>query len=262
MDNDLEVFDKLIRRPNGIILITGPTGSGKTSTLYSALTTINSIEKNIITIEDPVEYQLPLIRQTQINPKAGLTFANGLRSILRQDPDIIMVGEIRDKETVDVAMQAALTGHLVFATLHTNDAPSAVARLIDMGVEPFLISSSTIGIIAQRLVRLICDHCRESYLPSKDVLKGLDIKPGTEFYRGKGCGQCKGTGFMGRTGIFEVLTINEEIRKMIETRRSADEIKKRSIELGMKTLREDGLVKAQKGFTSLEEVLRLTELAQ
>ena len=262
MDHDLEVFDKLIRRPNGIILITGPTGSGKTSTLYSALTTINSIEKNIITIEDPVEYQLPLIRQTQINPKAGLTFANGLRSILRQDPDIIMVGEIRDKETVDVAMQAALTGHLVFATLHTNDAPSAVARLIDMGVEPFLISSSTIGIIAQRLVRLICDQCRESYLPSKDVLKGLDIKPGTEFYRGKGCTQCKGTGFMGRTGIFEVLPINEEIRKMIETRRSADEIKKRSIELGMKTLREDGLVKAQKGFTSLEEVLRLTELAQ
>ncbi len=260
--DNLEIFENLIRRPNGIILITGPTGSGKTSTLYSALTTINSIEKNIITIEDPVEYELPLIRQTQINPKAGLTFASGLRSILRQDPDIIMVGEIRDKETVDVAIQAALTGHMVFATLHTNDAPSSIARLVDMGVEPFLISSSIIGILAQRLIRLICNKCKEKYTPADDILKNLNIKLGTEFYHGKGCDQCKGTGFMGRSGIFELLVINEEIRKMIDRKCSADEIKKKAVEYGMRTLRDNGLMKAQQGITTLEEVLRLTELAQ
>ena len=260
--DNLEIFEDLIRRPNGIILITGPTGSGKTSTLYSALTTINSIEKNIITIEDPVEYELPLIRQTQVNPKAGLTFASGLRSILRQDPDIIMVGEIRDKETVEVAIQAALTGHMVFATLHTNDAPSSIARLVDMGVEPFLISSSIIGILAQRLIRLICNKCKDKYIPADDILKNLNIKPGAEFYHGKGCAQCKGTGFMGRSGIFELLVINEEIRKMIDTNCSADEIKKKAVECRMRTLRDDGLMKAQQGITTLEEVLRLTELAQ
>jgi len=243
LDRNLEDFSKLIRRPNGIILVTGPTGSGKTSTLYSALTTISSMEKNIITIEDPVEYELPLIRQTQVNPVAGITFSNGLRSILRQDPDIIMVGEIRDKETADVAIQAALTGHLVFATLHTNDAPSALTRLMDMGVEPFLISSSVIGILAQRLVRVICDKCKEKESGS---------------YRGKGCAQCKETGFVGRTGIFELLVINEELRKLVDAKCSSDEIRKKAIQIGMKTLREDGLVKVNQGLTTPEEVSRVT----
>ncbi len=259
---DLASFQELIRHPNGIILVTGPTGSGKTTTLYSALTIINSIEKNIITIEDPVEYEIPLIRQTQINPLAGITFATGLRSILRQDPDIIMVGEIRDKETADVAIQAALTGHLVFSTLHTNDAASALTRLIDMGVEPFLISSSIVGIIAQRLVRLICDKCKEEYQPSKDVVKSVGLKPGAKCFRGrgKGCKKCKESGYSGRMGIFELLVVRDEIRGMVDERRSADEIKKKAVESGMATLRQDGLMKVQKGLTTLEEVLRVTEM--
>ncbi|OGX38244.1 MAG: hypothetical protein A3G91_02850 [Omnitrophica WOR_2 bacterium RIFCSPLOWO2_12_FULL_50_9] len=259
---DLVSFQELIRHPNGIILVTGPTGSGKTTTLYSALTIINSIEKNIITIEDPVEYEIPLIRQTQINPLAGITFATGLRGILRQDPDIIMVGEIRDKETADVAIQAALTGHLVFSTLHTNDATSALTRLIDMGVEPFLISSSIVGILAQRLVRLICDKCKEEYQPSKDVVKSVGLKPGAKCFRGrgKGCKKCKESGYSGRMGIFELLVVHDEIRGMVEERRSADEIKKKAVESGMASLRQDGLMKAQKGLTTLEEVLRVTEM--
>ena len=257
---ELAVFEKLIRHPNGIILVTGPTGSGKTTTLYAALTTVSSTEKNIITIEDPVEYELPLIRQTEVNPKAGLTFANGLRSILRQDPDIIMVGEIRDKETADIAIQASLTGHLVFSTLHTNDAPSSLTRLIDMGVEPFLISSSVIGIIAQRLVRLICDKCKEKYIPDPDVLKDLGLGKDAVFYRGKGCPACKGSGFLGRGGIFELLVVNDEIKKMIDAKKSADEIKKKAIDSGMKTLREDGLIKVEKGLIAPEEVLRVTEV--
>ncbi|HCI43988.1 MAG TPA: type II secretion system protein GspE [Candidatus Omnitrophica bacterium] len=260
LENDLKLFEKVIRRPNGIILVTGPTGSGKTSTLYAALTVINSIEKNIITIEDPVEYELPLIRQTQVNPLAGITFANGLRGILRQDPDIIMVGEIRDKETADVAIQAALTGHLVFSTLHTNDAASALTRLIDMGVEPFLASSSVIGILAQRLVRLICDKCKETYSPAADVLKDMDFKRGTQFFRGKGCPKCNNTGLKGRTGIFELLVITEEIRTLIDEKKSADEIGKKARESGMRTLRDDGLLKAKEGLTTLEEVLRVTEV--
>jgi len=257
-ERDLEVFLKLIRRSNGIILVTGPTGSGKTSTLYSALTTISSMEKNIITIEDPVEYELFLIRQTQVNSAAGITFSNGLRSILRQDPDIIMVGEIRDKETADVAIQAALTGHLVFSTLHTNDASSALTRLMDMGVEPFLISSSVAGILAQRLVRLICDKCKEVYAPAGSVVKDLRLDKGTEYYHGKGCGKCKETGWIGRTGIFELLVVNEEIRKLVDAKSSADEIRKRAVASGMKTLREDGLEKVSRGMTTPEEVLRVT----
>mgnify|MGYP001604270038 CR=1 FL=1 len=257
---DLEAFHQIIRRPNGIILVTGPTGSGKTSTLYSALTIINSVERNIITIEDPVEYEIPLIRQTQVNPASGITFATGLRSILRQDPDVIMVGEIRDRETADMAIQAALTGHLVFSTLHTNDAPSALTRLIDMGIEPFLISSSIVGILAQRLVRLICDKCKTEYVPSKDVLRDMGLKPGTKFYKGAGCKQCKETGYSGRTGIFEFLVLNDEIRRMVDERKSADEIKKKAVESGMSILRQDGLAKMQKGLTSLEEVLRVTEM--
>jgi len=258
-EEGLRDFNKLIRHPNGIILVTGPTGSGKTTTLYAALTSVSSMEKNIITIEDPVEYELSLIRQTPVNPKAGITFANGLRNILRQDPDIIMVGEIRDKETAEIAMQASLTGHLVFSTLHTNDAPSGLTRLIDMGVEPFLVSSSLIGILAQRLVRLICPKCKEKYTPAADVLEGLGLSKQGDYFHGRGCSFCKKTGYLGRIGIFELLVINEDIRKMVEAKSSADEIKKKAVSLGMKTLRQDGVVKVQQGLTTLDEVIRVAE---
>ncbi|MBL7151284.1 MAG: type II secretion system ATPase GspE [Candidatus Omnitrophica bacterium] len=258
--DNLDAFEKLIRQPNGIILVTGPTGSGKTTTLYAALTTVSSMEKNIITIEDPVEYELPLIRQTPVNPKADMTFANGLRSILRQDPDVIMVGEIRDKETAEIAIQASMTGHLVLSTLHTNDAPSSLTRLIDMGIEPFLISSSVSGILAQRLVRQICPKCKEKYTPAGNILKDSGASAEQEFYRGKGCDNCKKTGFMGRIGIFEFLPVNEEIKKMVNERNSADQIRKKAIEMGMKTLREDGLEKVKSGLTTLEEVVRVTQV--
>ncbi len=258
-EKDLKDFDKLIRNPYGIILVTGPTGSGKTTTLYSALSTINSVEKNIITVEDPVEYELPLIRQTQVNPKAGLTFATGLRSILRQDPDIVMVGEIRDKETADIAIQASLTGHLVFSTLHTNDAASALTRLLDMGIEPFLIASSVIGILAQRLVRVICKGCKEKYTPSAEILKDLGIKETASFYRGKGCEACKNTGYMGRIGIFEFLRMSEEVKRLVVGKASSDEVKRRAIQEGIRTLRDDGLDKVKRGMTTIEEILRVTE---
>jgi type IV pilus assembly protein PilB len=257
--NDLDDFNKVIKSPNGIVLVTGPTGSGKTSTLYGALLTINSVEKNIITLEDPVEYEIPLIRQTQINPKAGLTFADGLRSILRQDPNIVMVGEIRDKETAEISIQASLTGHLVLSTLHTNDASSALTRLIDMGVEPFLISSSVIAILAQRLVRVICQKCKEKYEPPVDVLKQLNLGERVELYRGKGCSKCKDTGFSGRIGIFELLLVKDEIKNMIAARMPANEIKKKAISLGMRTLYEDGIEKIKNGITTIDEVLRVTE---
>jgi type IV pilus assembly protein PilB len=253
-----EAFEKLIHRPHGIILVTGPTGSGKTTTLYAALSSISTMERNIITIEDPVEYRLPLIRQTQVNPKADITFANGLRSILRQDPDVIMVGEIRDKETSEVAIQAALTGHLVFSTLHTNDAPSALTRLMDMGVEPFLISSSVIGILAQRLVRTVCPACKEKYNAPASALKQLGIAEKTELYRGKGCKDCRNTGLVGRMGIFELLLMNEEIRTMVNEKKSADQIRRAAIASGMKTLLDDGIDKVKIGLTSLDEVLRVT----
>jgi len=251
-------FESLIKHPHGIILVTGPTGSGKTTTLYSALSTIDSGEKNIITVEDPVEYHLGRIRQSQINPKAGLTFASGLRSILRQDPDIIMVGEIRDKETVEIGIQAALTGHLVFSTLHTNDAASALTRLLDMGVEPFLLSSSIIGILTQRLVRKVCEKCKESYKPSNEALKGTGAQDIKKLFRGKGCKVCKDTGYRGRIGLFELLVLNEEIRKMIVARASSNAIKKKAVELGMKTLTDDGLDKALKGITTVDEVVKVT----
>jgi type II secretion system protein E len=259
---DLKRYDKLIHSAYGIILVTGPTGSGKTTTLYSSLSTINSMDKNIITIEDPVEYELPLIRQTQVNLKAGISFATGLRSILRQDPNIIMVGEIRDKETADIAIQASLTGHLVFSTLHTNDAPSAVTRLIEMGIEPFLVSSSLIAILAQRLVRKICPACKEKYTPSTDVIKNLSAQKDSkemQFYKGKGCDDCKNTGYQGRVAIYELLVMTEEIRKLVVKKSSADEIKKKAIEEGMRALREDGLDKIRQGITTVEEVLRVTE---
>ncbi len=250
-------FESLIKHPHGIILVTGPTGSGKTTTLYSALSVIDTEEKNIITVEDPVEYHLGRIRQSQINPKAGLTFASGLRSILRQDPDIIMVGEVRDKETAEISVQAALTGHLVFSTLHTNDASGALARLLDMGMEPFLISSSVIGILAQRLVRKVCEKCKESYKPSGEDLKGFRVKT-AKLFRGKGCKHCKNTGYRGRIGLFELLVVNEEIRKLIVSRASSDVIKKAAIGTGMKTLSDDGLDKALKGITTVDEVVKVT----
>ena len=261
-EKNLENFKSLIVKPHGIILVTGPTGSGKTTTLYSALNVIDTPDKNIITVEDPVEYQLKRVRQSQINQKAGMTFANGLRSILRQDPDVIMVGEIRDLETAEISVQAALTGHLVFSTLHTNDAPSSLTRLVDMGVEPFLISSSVIAIIAQRLVRKICKDCKHSYVPSKEILDRLGAqlpKTGLKFYRGEGCKSCKNTGYKGRIGIFEMLMLDDKIRDMILTKVSSNQIKDAAQEAGMKTLREDGIEKVLDGSTTIDEVIRVTQ---
>lgn len=257
----LEKYQKLTLRPHGIILVTGPTGSGKTTTLYASLDKINTVEKNIITIEDPVEYRLSGIRQTPVNPKVNLTFANGLRSILRQDPNVIMVGEIRDLETAEIAIQAALTGHLVLSTLHTNDAPGAITRMIDMGVEPFLISSSVIGVLAQRLVRTLCKECKEEYTPAKEVLKdmGLEEKGSSKFFRGKGCPKCRNTGYKGRIGIFELMLPDENVRKLILTKASLGEIRRQVRASGMVTLKEDGIRKIREGLTTVEEVLRVTQ---
>ena len=262
----LVTFREIIKKPYGIILITGPTGSGKTTTLYAVLNQINSPEKHIVTIEDPVEYQLPLIRQIQVNPAVHLTFATGLRSILRQDPDIIMVGEIRDKETAEIAIQAALTGHLVFSTLHTNDAASAVTRLLEMEIQPFLIASTVISVIAQRLVRTICRECKISYTPTEADLQKMNLvtaEPGKnekfELYRGKGCLTCKKTGYRGRNGIFEILVPDQEIRKMVLAKASSEEIGLKAIQKGMNTLRRDGFEKIKAGVTTLEEVLRATQ---
>ncbi|HDR00046.1 MAG TPA: type II/IV secretion system protein [candidate division WOR-3 bacterium] len=257
-ETDAARFESLIARPHGIILVTGPTGSGKTTTLYSALGALNTVDRNIITLEDPVEYRLPLVRHCQINPRAGVTFASGLRAILRQDPDIIMVGEIRDSETAEIAFQAALTGHLVLSTLHTNDAASALTRLADMGVEPFLISSSVLAILAQRLVRRNCEKCgRPEPLP-ESVRTRLGAEPGEEFVRGPGCSSCSSTGYRGRVGIYELLTLSPDIRDLVMAGRSSEEIKSRALTEGMSTLRSDALDKARTGLTSAEEVLRVT----
>jgi type IV pilus assembly protein PilB len=259
----LDHFEQLVRRTNGIIFVTGPTGSGKTTTLYSILNMINSTEKNIITIEDPVEYRLTFVRQTQINPKAGITFATGLRSILRQDPDVIMIGEVRDLETSEIAHQAALTGHLVLSTLHTNDAPEAITRLLDIGVEPYLISSAVIGVLAQRLVRTICPDCKISYQVDPKTLSEWsdDFSKSKEplvLYRGKGCKNCKQSGYYGRTGIFELLLINEKIRQLISDKASAQVVREAAKKTaGMTSLREDGLRKILKGITTPEEVDRV-----
>jgi general secretion pathway protein E len=255
-------FNELIERPHGIILVTGPTGSGKTTTLYAALSKINSPDKNIITIEDPIEYQLKGIGQIQVSPKIQLTFAAGLRSVLRQDPDVILVGEIRDSETAEIAIQAALTGHLVFSTLHTNDAAGAVTRLIDMKVEPFLISSSVMAILAQRLVRVLCKECRESYQITPAEIAELEIKRGIKgaaVYRAKGCESCFHTGYFGRTAIYELLNVDDELRQMIMKNSDASMIKALAIEKGMMTLRQDGADKILKGITSVEEVVRVTQ---
>lgn len=261
--HNLKKYQDLIEKPNGILLVTGPTGSGKSTTLYATLNILNSVEKKIMTIEDPVEYRLDGINQLQARPKIGLTFAAGLRSFLRQDPDIMLVGEIRDKETADIAIQSALTGHLVLSTLHTNDAPSSIVRLIDMGIEPFLISSSVIGVIAQRLVRKICDYCKRE-IPVTDeikkVMEGLNINPDKmKVFHGEGCQHCKGTGYKGRTAIFELMVINENIREMIYRNASLNEIRQTAIEKnGMVTLREDGFRNIIKGITTVEEVVRTT----
>ena len=258
----LEEYNKTIRKSYGIVLVTGPTGSGKTTTLYSSLNVINTVDKNIITVEDPVEYRLKLIRQAQVNVKAGLTFASGLRAILRQDPDIVMVGEIRDVETAEIAIQAALTGHLVFSTLHTNNAPGAATRLVDMGVEPFLVSSSILAIIGQRLVRKICPSCKEEYQPPEALLlqAGLDPKQkDLKVYHGKGCKTCLNTGYKGRICIFELLLPNDKIRSLIVQKTSMDVIRKEAVIAGMKTMRDDGLLKVRQGVTTVEEVIRATQ---
>ncbi|MGB9833743.1 MAG: type II secretion system ATPase GspE [bacterium] len=258
------VFERIINQPYGMILITGPTGSGKTTTLYAVLRQLNSPEKNLITVEDPVEYQLTGVNQVQINPKAGLTFANSLRSILRQDPDIIMVGEIRDSETAEIAINAALTGHLVLSTLHTNDAPSAITRLVDMGIEPFLIASSLIGVTAQRLVRKICPHCKVEYTPHIDSLSflELEIPKHVKLYRGQGCEKCQGKGYLGRTALQEVMGVDESIKTLILERASSSMIKEQARKNGMRTLLEDGWAKVLEGITTMEEVLRVVATAQ
>jgi len=264
MPKQLEEFKSIIFNPYGIILLTGPTGSGKSTTLYAALNQVNSKEKNIITVEDPVEYKLNRINQIQVKPKINLTFANTLRSILRQDPDIIMIGEIRDAETAQIAVQAALTGHLVLSTLHTNDAASAITRLIDMDVETFLISSSVIGVIAQRLVRVICENCKEEYEPGKDIISGLNIKTNpngdgkVKLYRGAGCPICKQTGYYGRTSIYELFVLDEDIKELIIKKASSNIIKDAAIKKGMKTLKESGMEKVLQGITTIEEVLRVS----
>jgi general secretion pathway protein E len=260
----LATFNNAVSKHNGIILVTGPTGSGKTTTLYASLLKLNTEERNIITVEDPVEYQLKGIGQIQVNPKIGLTFASGLRAILRQDPDVMMVGEIRDGETADIAVHASLTGHLVLSTLHTNDAPGSIARLVDMGIEPFLVSSSLICILAQRLVRTICPHCIESYSPSPQELAYIESgitneDPPTILHRGCGCNKCQGKGYLGRTGIFELLEITPELRAMIMDRKDAQAIKTAAIKNGFKPLRTDGIRKIIQGITSIEEVLRTTQ---
>jgi len=260
MDQALEGMNYLISQPYGIILVTGPTGSGKTTTLYAALNTIKNDTIKVLTIEDPIEYYLDGIQQVQIKPSIGLTFASGLRSFLRHDPDVILVGEIRDLETAEVAINASLTGHLVFSTLHTNDAVTATTRLLDMGVEPFLVSSSISGVLAQRLVRKICKNCKEEYKPEPhEVPPDLQLQRGEKLFRGTGCRECRHSGYRGRFGIFELLLINDELREMIIQRRSATEMLHVARKKGIKLMREDAWTKVRKGLTTAEEVARVTK---
>ncbi len=254
---NLAQFQNLLRKPHGIILLTGPTGSGKSTTLYAALKTFNTSERNILTIEDPIEYQIDGVGQTQVKPQIGLTFAAGLRAILRQDPDVIMVGEIRDLETAEIAVRAALTGHLVLSTLHTNDAAGAVTRLIDMGIEPYLITSSLRGILAQRLLRLICPYCKDSYKPEPEFL--YQLKKSTELvWRGKGCAKCLNTGYLGRVGIFEIITLDEEIRQVILAGGDAGAINAIADRKGLISLRSDAWAKVLQSMTTLDELIRVT----
>lgn len=262
-DKNLEVFEEIIESPYGIVLITGPTGSGKTTTLYAALNDIKSIKNKVMTVEDPIEYQLPLVQQVQVNEKVGFTFFSALKSFLRQDPDVIMVGEIRDIETLNAAAQASLTGHMVFSTLHTNDAPSAISRMVQMGLEPYLIADSLLAIVAQRLVRKNCVHCKEKYHPHSKILerlKSVNIPKDAVFYKGKGCNKCNMTGYSGRVMIVEILKINDEISLMISKNRNKFEIAKVAEEAGIFTpMVSDGVSKALRGIISLEEVMRVTK---
>jgi len=261
-EDDLKVFDSLLDRSHGVIFVTGPTGSGKSTTLYAALNRMNAVEKNIITIEDPIEYQLGGISQMQVATRKGMTFVTALRHVLRQDPDVIMVGEVRDEETARMAIQSSLTGHLVFSTLHTNDSAGAISRLLDLGVEPYLVSSSLLSVLAQRLVRKICPECRERYEPAEHELRELGIgadMSGGQFYVGAGCGKCFNTGYKGRTGIYELMMIDEEIREMIHQRQTAGQIKQKAIEKGLQSLRMDGARKVIAGATTIAEVLRVTQ---
>ena len=255
---------ELINKNHGIILVTGPTGSGKTATLYACLSRLNSVELNIMTVEDPVEYQIKSISQIPVNPKISLTFATGLRAILRQDPDVVMIGEIRDLETAEIAIQASLTGHLVISTLHTNDSPGAITRLVDMGIEPFLVSSSILGVIGQRLIRRICQQCKAPYTPSDKELNDLGITPemvrGKTIYRAAGCDKCMKTGYAGRTCIKELFLVNDEIRPMILAGADSNTLKKKAMSKGMKLLRDDGIQKVLQGITTIEEILRATQV--
>jgi type IV pilus assembly protein PilB len=259
--NNLKIFKNLYIQSYGMILVTGPTGSGKSTTLYSTLAEVNTPEKNIITVEDPVEYRMAGINQVQVNHKAGLDFASALRSILRQDPNIVMLGEIRDGETADIAIRAALTGHLVLSTLHTNDAPGAITRLIDMGVEPFLVASAVLGTLAQRLVRVICPECKESYVPAPDSIERSFIGVGSEqrvvLYRGRGCSNCNHSGYRGRMSINEVMPVNTEVRELTNRRASTDEIRAAAVKIGMTSMQSDGINKALQGFTTIQEVMRV-----
>jgi general secretion pathway protein E len=259
----LKLLKKLVAAPNGIILVTGPTGSGKTTTLYAILSSINKPDINIITIEDPIEYQIKGISQIQVNPKIDLTFARGLRSIVRQDPDVILVGEIRDRETADIAVQSALTGHLVFSTLHTNDSASAITRLVDIGVEPFLISSSVLAVVAQRLVRVLCNNCKKSYVPSDLYLKSIGVAPHRfnqgNIFKAIGCENCIQTGYRGRLGIFEIMLLTENLKSVILKTFDSNRIKNEALQNKMITLRNDGLKKVLDGKTTIEEVLRVTQ---
>lgn len=262
---DLTTLSSFISYPYGIILETGPTGCGKTTTLYACLSKINSPDKKIITIEDPIEYQLKGVNQIQVKPKIDLTFANGLRAILRQDPDVIMVGEIRDLETARITIRASLTGHLVLSTLHTNDAPGAITRLIDMGIEPYLVASSVKAIIAQRLVRLICNNCRKEEKVREDLLEAVGFPVRwrkDKFWRGGGCEDCKHTGYKGRTGIYELLVVTEEIKNLILEKTATNQIKQKAVSGGMNTLRDDGWDKVYQGVTTIEEVLRVTQVEE
>jgi general secretion pathway protein E len=255
-----ENFRKLIQRPHGIILVTGPTGSGKSTTLYAGLQELNSNERNILTVEDPIEFDIDGIGQTQVNPKVDMTFARGLRAILRQDPDVVMIGEIRDLETAEIAVQASLTGHLVMSTLHTNTAVGAITRLRDMGIEPFLISSSLLGVLAQRLVRTLCNECKEPYEADKEQKKlfGLKKKESLTLYHAKGCEECGHKGYRGRTGIHELLMVDESVQELIHSEAGEQAIEK-AIRGTTPSIREDGLSKVRKGITSLEEVMRVTK---
>ena len=261
-DATLKIFNAIIHKPHGIILVTGPTGSGKSTTLYAVMMKINSTEQNIVTMEDPIEYEIERVRQSQVNVKAGLTFAVGLRSLVRQDPDVIMIGEVRDHETAEIAIHAALTGHLVFSTLHTNDAPSAATRLIDMEIEPFLVSSALICVVAQRLLRVLCPRCKEAYSPTQELLDKLKVNSSVSgsvtFYREKGCQECRNTGYSGRMGIFEMLVPDDDIKRLIGKKASATEIRDAAIRKGMKTMYEDGIDKFLQGITGISEVLRVT----